>query len=165
MSSTAGTNTALLKTCQQFAATYLDEEATRINQETPNDPVVYVAWRDLHRYDPNLADNLLEQPETAKNYIRAGFAATASLPTPTLTEKDLRTAEVRLVDLPDHLTVDIGDFTSSEVVNSIRGLRGQLSRVTIPELLATELAYECGRCGTTTHIPQQETETQEQNEC
>lgn len=166
MSSTTDTDGRVLEACEGFARNYLQDEAARLNKPGAADPpVVTVSWRDLNRYDPNLADDYFTAPEVVERHLQLAFANTATLTNASLTEQDLREATIRVTDLPDHKVVDVGSYTPSEVVEQVRGLRGQISRVTAPELLGNSVAFECQRCGAINDIPQTVEHQQEPQEC
>lgn len=164
--STDTQNEDVFQSCEAFLNTYCKEEMGRIAMEADGEtpPTLHVNWQDLHRYDPMLAEDYLEQPETIEGYLSEALAATMPLPA-NLTETDIRGATVRASNLPDHRTFDVGNYQPTNVVGTFQGVRGQVSRVTTPQTLAETLVFECQRCGTYTPIPQSVEQEQEPGEC
>jgi replicative DNA helicase Mcm len=143
---------------ERFYREYYRDEIGDLAQKYPNEKrSLYVDWDDLYRFDPDLADDLLAQPDQIRNYAEEAL---------------------RLYDLPVDVSlgqanVRVRNLQDSTEIRAIRARhRGRLIAVTGIVRKATdvrpkvtEAAFECQRCGTLSRIPQSSGEFYEPHEC
>ena len=151
-------DTEVIEAFEQFYRDYYRNEIGELAQRYPNEQrSLYVDWGDLYRYDPDLADDFIAQPEQMRDYAEEAL---------------------RLYDLPVDVKlgqahVRIQNLQESTSIREIRARhRGQLIAVsgivrkaTDVRPKITEAAFECQRCGTLSRIPQTSGEFHEPHEC
>jgi replicative DNA helicase Mcm len=151
-------NTEVTAEFERFYREYYRDEIGDLAQKYPNEKrSLYVDWDDLYRFDPDLAEDLLAQPDQIRNYAEEAL---------------------RLYDLPVDVSlgqahVRVRNLQDSTEIRAIRARhRGRLIAVTGIVRKATdvrpkvtEAAFECQRCGTLSRIPQSSGEFYEPHEC
>ncbi len=151
-------NTEVIDKFEQFYRDYYRNEIGQLAQKYPNEKrSLYIEWDDLYRFDPDLADDFIAQPDQMRDYAEEAL---------------------RLYDLPVDVKlgqahVRVEGLQRTTGIREIRARhRGQLVEVTgiirkatdvRPKV--TEAAFECQRCGTLTRIPQTSGEFHEPHEC
>ena len=151
-------NTEVIDKFEQFYRDYYRNEIGQLAQKYPNEKrSLYIEWDDLYRFDPDLADDFIAQPDQIRDYAEEAL---------------------RLYDLPVDVKlgqahVRVQGLQRTTGIREIRARhRGQLVEVTgiirkatdvRPKV--TEAAFECQRCGTLTRIPQTSGEFHEPHEC
>lgn len=166
-------NTDLLDRCETFLRRYYDDrdgEETgktailQLAERYPNEQQsLYIDWCDLYQYDPEIADDYLKAPDQIREYLEEALRL-YDLPI----DVDLAGADVRVVNVDnDQHVLTIPELREREdSVGEYYGVKGILERVTASYDYMTEAAFECGRCGSLTRIPQQmNAEQQEPHEC
>lgn len=127
-----------------------------------------IDYDDLYRFDCDLADDWVEEPDQMREYAEEALAL-YDLPA----DLDLRGANVRLGgldDVVDPLCIDVGDYVVDSNaphsdVDELRVVQGQVSKVAQSKGRFTEITFECQRCGVTTTIPLTDDNIQEPHEC
>lgn len=119
----------------------------------------YVDFDDLERYDAEVADDVVADPEWGRGVFEQ---ALRDYPLPT--DQDLAGARVNFANLPARYERPIGDFRTSDE-GHLRLVRGQVTHKTESLLRVTEAVFECQRCGTTTEMPVAAGDLQEPYEC
>ena len=151
-------DTEVIDKFEGFYRDYYRNEIGQLAQKYPNEKrSLYVDWDDLYRFDPDLADDFIAQPEQMRDYAEEAL---------------------RLYDLPVDVKlgqahVRVENLQTTTGIREIRARhRGQLVEVTGIIRKATdvrpkviEAAFECQRCGTLTRIPQTSGEFYEPHEC
>lgn len=142
----------------EFIETYYKDELGAFLEQYPDRRTFRIQYSDVWRWDADIAEDWLTQPETVSAWFASGVseANTAGL--------DVSDVECVLVDLPDHAVV-APDEIRNEHAGQYLGVRGDLSRITTPDDYARKLVYECLRCGCFNTIPQNSDELQEPNQC
>ena len=151
-----------------FWETYYGDEIAELAKQYPDKRHVTIDWTDLLRYDLDLAEDYLIEPETIEQMLRN---ALEDMPIPAGSKLDGTAIqsgiEIRVVGLNDE---DI--FTPMEVIRDADridqeyiGVRGELAKVTQPQKEIQQAAFECVRCGTNTIVPQTGSDFQEPHEC
>lgn len=145
---------------ESFYQTYYRDEIGRLVQRYPKDQrSLEVSWSDIHRHDPELADVVLNNPAEFSDVLdEALHDIDISV------DMDLSRASVRLVDLPDDVSYGVGQYRTSNR-GDLLSITGQVSRRTQVKPIATEIAFECQRCGTLTRVPQPGDDVVEPHEC
>jgi replicative DNA helicase Mcm len=145
----------------QFFKSYYSEAVAELAQQYPSDSHLTVEWGDLYKYDHDLAQDYLTDPDEIQQVLQG---ALAGYPVP---EVELTGVDIRVIGLNDH---DI--YTPLEVTRDASnrqteyiGVRGELSKVTEPKKEITTATFDCTRCGVDTEVPQQGTDFEEPHEC
>ncbi|CCQ36450.1 ATP-dependent DNA helicase MCM (intein-containing) [Natronomonas moolapensis 8.8.11] len=151
-------DTEVIDKFETFYRDYYRNEIGQLAQKYPNEKrSLYVDWNDLYRFDPDLADDFIAQPDQMLEYAEEALRL-YDLPV----DVKLGQAHVRVQNL--QRTTGIRDIRARH--------RGQLVEVSGIVRKATdvrpkviEAAFECQRCGTLTRIPQTSGEFYEPHEC
>ncbi|MFU8868608.1 LAGLIDADG family homing endonuclease [Natronococcus sp.] len=153
-------NSELVDSFEQFFRNYYDNEIKQLAQRYPNEQrSLHVDWQDLYRYDPNLADDLLAQPEQLQRYAEEALRL-YDLPI----DVSLGQAHVRVRNLPETESPEIRDIRARDM-NSLVQARGIVRKATDVRPKIEEAAFECQLCGTLTRVPQSSGDFQEPHEC
>ncbi len=151
----------LLEACEQFLKKYYKDEVLRLANRFPNDQKsLHIDWSDLYRFDMNLADDYLDQPELVRRHLEQALAH-YDLPA----DIDLAGANVRVENLEDTRTVHINQYRPEQIGTKL-GVKGQVTQLSEPKPQVDEAAFECTLCGTINRVPQAGgDEMQEPHEC
>lgn len=153
----------LLEKCEKFLKQNYDLEIKELANYAPKfreKGSLYVDWKDLYRFDPELADDYLEHPEQMSRYLEEALRI-YDLPV----DVDMGRATVRVIDDDELLgRVGISELDYSHIGQYV-AVTGQLHKVTEKKPLMLEGAFECQLCGTLTRIPQSRQMIQEPHEC
>ncbi|WP_082837702.1 LAGLIDADG family homing endonuclease [Haladaptatus sp. R4] len=151
-------NTELIDRFEQFYRRYYSDQIGDLAQQYPNEKrSLHVDWDDLYRYDADIADDYLAQPQQLQEYAEEALRL-YDLPV----DVSLGQAHVRLRGLPEH--TDIRAIRARHV-NTMVSVQGIVRKATGVRPKIQEAAFECQRCGTLTHIPQAGGDFQEPHEC
>src|SRR6056297_732971 len=151
-------NTELIDNVEQFYRRYYSDEIGRLAQNYPNEQrSLYVDWTDLYRYDADLADDFVSQPEQLREYAEEALRL-YDLPV----DVSLGQAHVRIENLGQQ--TDIRGIRARHV-NNLVSVQGIVRKATNVRPKIQEAAFECQRCGTLTYIPQSGGDFQEPHEC
>ena len=147
--------------CREFLATYYQDEISRLAQTYPKqNRSLVVEYGDVFQFDPDLADDLLQDPDGLLPYLETALGE-VDIPA----EIDLSGAHVRIAGLPEMYTHYPGEFSPSEHEGRLRSIQGEISKATDVYARMESAAFECQRCGTLTRIPQVQGDFQEPHEC
>ena len=154
-------NSELVDTLDQFFRNYYDDEIKQLAQRYPNEQrSLSVDWRDIYRFDPDLADDYLNQPEQLQRYAEEAlrlYDVSSAV--------SLGQAHVRVHNLPETERPDIGDVRSRHI-NSLIEITGTVDSMEQAQSTLEEAAFECQLCGTLNRIPKSTSgELQEPHEC
>ncbi|SEH17008.1 replicative DNA helicase Mcm [Natronorubrum sediminis] len=153
-------NSELVDAFEQFFRNYYDNQIKQLAQRYPNEQrSLHVDWQDLYRYDPDLADDFLNQPEQLQRYAEEALRL-YDLPI----DVSLGQAHVRVKNLPDTETPEIRDIRARDM-NSLVQVHGIVRKATDVRPKIEEAAFECQLCGTLSRIPQSSGDFQEPHEC
>ncbi|WP_306055129.1 minichromosome maintenance protein MCM [Natronococcus wangiae] len=153
-------NSELVDSFEQFFRNYYDNEIKQLAQQYPNEQrSLHVDWQDLYRYDPNLADDVLNQPEQLQRYAEEALRL-YDLPI----DVSLGQAHVRIRNLPETESPEIREIRARDM-NSLVQVRGIVRKATDVRPKIEEAAFECQLCGTLTRVPQSGGDFQEPHEC
>lgn len=151
-------NTEVIDKFEQFYRDYYRNEIGELAQKYPNEQrSLYVDWDDLYRFDPNLADDFIAQPEQMRDYAEEALRL-YDLPV----DVKLGQAHVRIQNLQK--TTGIRDIRARHR-GQLVAVSGIIRKATDVRPKVTEAAFECQRCGTLTRIPQTSGEFYEPHEC
>ncbi|MDF9748351.1 minichromosome maintenance protein MCM [Natrinema salsiterrestre] len=153
-------NSELVDSFEQFFRNYYDNEIKQLAQRYPNEQrSLHVDWQDLYRFDPDLADDFINQPEQLQRYAEEALRL-YDLPI----DVSLGQAHVRVRNLPDTESPEIREIRARDM-NSLVQVRGIIRKATDVRPKIEEAAFECQLCGTLTRVPQSSGDFQEPHEC
>ncbi|MEY7850362.1 cell division protein [Natrarchaeobius sp. A-rgal3] len=153
-------NTELVDAFEQFFRNYYDNEIKQLAQRYPNEQrSLSIDWQDLYRFDPDLADDYLAQPEQLQRYAEEALRL-YDLPI----DVSLGQAHVRIQNLPETESPEIREIRARDM-NSLVQVRGIVRKATDVRPKIEEAAFECQLCGTLNRIPQSSGDFQEPHEC
>ncbi|RKD93531.1 minichromosome maintenance protein MCM [Halopiger aswanensis] len=153
-------NSELVDSFEQFFRNYYDNEIKQLAQQYPNEQrSLHVDWQDLYRYDPDLADDFLNQPEQLQRYAEEALRL-YDLPI----DVSLGQAHVRVRNLPETESPEIREIRSPDM-NTLVEVRGIVRKATDVRPKIEDAAFECQLCGTLTRVPQSSGDFQEPHEC
>ncbi|WP_254864396.1 minichromosome maintenance protein MCM [Halovivax gelatinilyticus] len=153
-------NEELIDAFEGFFRNYYDAEIKELAQRYPAEQrSLHVDWDDLYRFDPDLADDYLAQPEQLQRYAEEALRL-YDLPI----DVSLGRAHVRIRNLPDTETPEIREIRAQHM-NSLVEVRGIVRKATDVRPKVEEAAFECQLCGTLTRVPQSTSDFQEPHEC
>lgn len=145
---------------RQFLRNYYDNEVKQLAQRYPNEQrSLEVDWADLYQYDPDVADDFLNQPDYLIRHFEDALHQ-YDLPI----DVTLSNATVRVVNLNETEVYSPIELVRENPKGYV-GVRGELSKVTTPLEILEEGAFECQLCSTITRMPQTGDEVQEPHEC
>ncbi|PSQ15173.1 MCM family protein [Halobacteriales archaeon QS_8_69_73] len=151
-------DTEVIDRFERFYRDYYRNEIGELAQKYPNEQrSLYVDWNDLYRFDPDLADDFLAQPDQMRDYAEEALRL-YDLPV----DVKLGQAHIRVRNLQE--TTDIRDIRARHRGQLI-AVTGIVRKATDVRPKVTEAAFECQRCGTLTRIPQTSGEFYEPHEC
>ncbi|WP_227352965.1 minichromosome maintenance protein MCM [Haladaptatus salinisoli] len=151
-------NTELVDRFEQFYRRYYGDEVGELAQQYPNEKrSLYIDWDDLYRYDADIADDYLAQPQQLQEYAEEALRL-YDLPV----DVSLGQAHIRVRNLPE--TTEIRAIRARHV-NTLVSVQGIIRKATGVRPKIQEAAFECQRCGTLTYIPQAGGDFQEPHEC
>ena len=151
----------LMDRLDTFLSDYYREDILQLAQRYPNEQrSLEIAYDDVWRFDPDIIDDLHAQADELLDYFEEALAQ-FDLPI----DVDLTNARVRITGLPDEQTYDVGQYRPNDVVNSLIGVRGQVTKRSKRQLRISEATFECQRCGTTNSVAQVTEQLQEPHEC
>ena len=153
-------NSELVDSFEQFFRNYYDNEIKKLAQRYPNEQrSLGVDWQDLYRFDPDLADDFLNQPEQLQRYAEEALRL-YDLPI----DVSLGQAHVRIRNLPETESPEIREIRARDM-NTLVQVRGIVRKATDVRPKIEEAAFECQLCGTLTRVPQSSGDFQEPHEC
>ncbi|ELZ16323.1 MCM family protein [Natrinema thermotolerans DSM 11552] len=153
-------NSELVDSFEQFFRNYYDSEIKQLAQQYPNEQrSLHVDWQDLYRFDPDLADDFINQPEQLQRYAEEALRL-YDLPI----DVSLGQAHVRVRNLPETESPEIREIRARDM-NSLVQVHGIVRKATDVRPKIEEAAFECQLCGTLTRVPQSSGDFQEPHEC
>ena len=151
-------DTELIDTFEEFYRDYYKNEIAQLAQKYPTEQKsLYIDWRDLHRFDTDLADDFRNKPKQLREYAEEALRL-YDLPV----DVSLGRAHVRVVGLPER--TDIREIRADHR-GMLIAVQGIVRKATDVRPKITTAAFECQRCGTLSRIPQDGGDFQEPHEC
>ncbi|AXR80807.1 replicative DNA helicase Mcm [Natrarchaeobaculum sulfurireducens] len=145
----------------KFYRRYYKEDIQQLAQRYPNEQrSLEVDWADIYQSDPNVADDVLENPEQMRRYFEEALRLFDLA-----IDVSLGNAHVRIYNLPEEYTHYPGEFSPSEHLGAYRSIRGEITKTSDVYPKIEEAAFECKLCGTLTRVPQSDGHFQEPHEC
>lgn len=140
-----GVTFELVEKAAEFLRRYYREELAQIAANGGD--ALYIEFADLVTFDPDFADDYLTHPKTLNETIEKAVDEVA-LPI------DSPAVNVRITDERGHLYPQQVNELRAKQIGDFIAVRGQLDKVTGVGFRYEEAAFECGRCGALTRIPQ-----------
>ena len=132
----------------------------RIIESYPEERSIVVDFKMLEKFDPILADELLDTPDSV---LEAAQTAIQNIHIPTLTTEAFK-PHVRFTNLPKDREVDVKSLSSKHLgkMISIEGLVRQITDA-LPKI--TLAVWKCRKCGNIYKIPQEKQQLHPPNMC
>jgi replicative DNA helicase Mcm len=151
-------DTEVIDRFEEFYRSYYRNEIADLAQKYPSDQKsLYIDWRDLSRFDTDLADDFRNKPTQLRRYAEEALRL-YDLPV----DVSLGQAHVRVAGLPE--TTDIRAIRSDHR-GMLIAVQGIIRKSTDVRPKVTTAAFECQRCGTLSRVPQDSSGFQEPHEC
>jgi replicative DNA helicase Mcm len=175
MSTDAQTASDLVDRLHEFIGLYVDDRDGGSNplpelvQGYPNEKrSLCIDYGDLAQWDQEFAIDLIEDPDEILPYLEEAVATYPRYPVPSLPSNfrpDIRITGIERI--PDVHHFPVGKYSTQRVDDEpFTVISGQVQRVTQVRGFATELVFECVRCGVRTTVPQHDVEKREEpHEC
>ncbi|WP_018259346.1 ATP-binding protein [Halomicrobium katesii] len=138
----------------------LADDLALLAQQYPDATELVLDWTDLARWDPSLAEDILDAPDSMFDHIEE---AVRRVPLPI--DLKLGQATVQFKNLPESHTTAAGEFSPSERRAQLLAFEGQVAKRTQVKPRLVKGAFECQRCGTLTRIPMRPGAYLEPHEC
>lgn len=143
------TNTELVSNLEGFFRNYYREDIGELARRYPSEQShLEMSWEDLYRFDPDVADDLLDHPDQLFDYLGEAIR-NYDLPI----DVELADVNVYVRDLPDDRRFKVGEYRAQHR-EQLLAVTGQITKTTKVKPKLEEAAFECQRCGTMTYIPQ-----------
>lgn len=160
MAMSSAANMEVVDNFHRFLKDYYHDEIYELASKYPDEKrSLYVDWGELYRYDPDLADDYLAQPDKLQDYAEEAIRL-YDLPI----DVELSRAHVRVQNLHPEEIYGVGELRD-EHSNCYVGVEGHIAQVTECDPKIEVAAFECQRCGTLTDIPQNGSDWQEPHGC
>jgi len=162
MSSTAesGKNREMLDHCETFLREYCHQDIGELANKYPSDQQsLIINWSDLFSFDPALAWDVVDKPDTLREYFSEALS-NHDVPI----DADLSSATIRFGNIVDEREMHVGEYDPTNL-NELIGVKGQIRQISQSRPQAVTAQFECQRCGTMTPIPQSGSDFQEPHEC
>jgi len=132
----------------------------KIIESYPEERSLIIDFKSLEKFDPILADELLDNPDTV---MESAKTAIQEVNVPSLNVESFN-PHIRFVNLPKDRNIDIKDISSKHLGKMIcvEGLVRQITDV-LPKLKLA--VWKCKRCGNVYKIPQEKQTIQSPNMC
>jgi len=129
-----------LQKFEDFFRHHIKSELNRVAREYPNERSLVVQYSDLEKYDPDLADELLEKPE---EYIAAAEQAIKNIKLP-IDEDDWQ-IHFRVLGLPEDKKIWARDLRSYHL-NKLIHIDGIVRTASEVRPQAVKILFECPAC-------------------
>jgi replicative DNA helicase Mcm len=139
----------------EFLSSRYGKEILELADSYPDQRSLIVHFPDLTKYDPDFADQLLEEPDSLLEAAQAALLE-IDLPMDVVLDK----AHIRVVELPEH-------FKTRELradhIGRLISIEGMVRTATEVRPKIVSAAFECQRCGFTFYKEQTGTKFEDQN--
>ncbi len=145
---------------EEFYNAEYKKQIERIIESYPQERSIVVDFKALEKFDPILADELLDNPDTI---LEAAQNAIQNIHIPTLTTEAFK-PHVRFTNLPKDSEIDVKNLSSKHIgkMISVEGLVRQITDA-LPKLILA--VWKCRRCGNVYRIPQERQRVIQPNMC
>ncbi len=142
---------------EDFFKRYYDDDIKELAGGFPEKRSLYIQFPDIDNYNSDLADELIEHPDSVLKHANEALAA-SSLPV----DVDLTDTHVRIIKLPKR--IQIRELRSADI-NKLIAVSGLIRKATEVRPKIITAAFKCQRCGHITSVPQAEGKFVEPFEC
>jgi DNA replicative helicase MCM subunit Mcm2 (Cdc46/Mcm family) len=145
---------------EEFFNAEYKKHIERIIESYPEDRSLLIDFKALEKFDPILADELLDNPDAV---LEAAQTAVQNIHIPTLTTETFK-PHVRFYNLPRDREIDVRNISSKHIGKMIcvEGLVRLITDV-LPKMLIA--VWKCRRCGNVYRIPQEKQQLRPPNMC
>lgn len=135
--------------CREFLTRYYREEIGQLAQRYPKEQrSLVIDWTDILQYDPDMADDYLEQPEVVTEHLDKALRQ-VDLPV----DVGFEQARVRVTNINDERTYDVGGYLPQDIGQAI-AVRGQVSQVSASKPELVHGVFDCINCGSPNEVAQ-----------
>lgn len=138
----------IIERLDTFLRDYYRDDLGELILAYPDESSLTIDYSDVFRFDPDIADDLLDQPNSMMEYFEEAVR-TYDYPIDTTPSN----AHVRVENLPEEHQYIVGEYRSDDIGNYL-GVRGQVTKRTSVKPRVVEALFECQRCGTKKRVPQ-----------
>lgn len=157
---TRNLQTDLVDDLERFVRDYCADDLLELADKYPSEQrSLYVDWRDLYKYEPDVANDYLEFPGRIRSHIEEAIRL-YDLPV----DLDLSGVNVRVNNVPDGRSYSVGGYRADNIGELI-GVTGQVAKRTEVKPKPEMLVFHCQRCGTPIEVRQSGDGIQEPHEC
>ncbi len=144
-------NVAYVQELENFFNDAYKSKLDELAEFYPDKRSLFIDFKDIERYNPELADEILDNPDSV---LKAGKEALANLGIQNPEGKPV-VPHIRIVNLPDDRKKLIRELTS-DYLNKLVSIEGVITKITDvrPKLHIAE--FQCKHCGRIYRIPQDE---------
>lgn len=140
-------NEELVDIFEQFFRRYYSDEVGELARKFPREQKsLHVDWRDLYKFDPDLAEDYLSHPDSLQDYAEEALQG-HELPV----DVNLTPAHVRIRNLPETESID---KLRTRHLNTLVRIRGTVESKHPVTSALVEAAFECQVCSTLNYVPQ-----------
>jgi len=144
----------------RFIRTYYKEELGDLVEKYPSEKRWFqIDYHDIETWNADVADDLLEQYEDFRQAFEWAIDDANTL----MPEYDLD-IDAWITNLPEDVQRSVGEYRAADVGDYL-AVQGQISKVGTIRFKASELAFECQRCGTLNYVPQTHGSVDEVHDC
>ena len=143
----------------EFLRNYYRNEVGQLAQRYPGEQrSLYVDWEDVFRFDPAIADDILDHPDEMRQHFEEALVR-YDPPVPV----DLSGAHVRVHNLDE--SNDVAEVSRKENLGNLLDVHGQVAKISQVKPRVVEAAFECQRCGTVSHVAQHGEKLRHPHQC
>ncbi|MDD3159929.1 MAG: minichromosome maintenance protein MCM [Candidatus ainarchaeum sp.] len=132
----------------------------KLIEKYPEQKSLVINFKELEKFDPNLADELIENPDSVSE---AAKTAIETINVPSL-DVEIFSPQIRFSNLPRDRSISIRSISSKHLGKfiSVEGLVRQITDV-LPKIQMA--VWKCRRCGNIYKIPQEKQRISQPNMC
>ncbi len=144
-------NVAYVQTLESFFEEAYKKKIEELSEFYPDKRSILVDFKDVEKFDPELADELLDNPEVI---LKAGKEAIANLGIKNASG-DLVVPNIRIINLPQDRNKLVRDLTSV-YLNKLVSVEGVITKITDVRPKLHVAVFQCKHCGRMYNIPQED---------
>ncbi len=145
---------------EDFFKRYYWDDLLELANHYPEKRSLFVQFPDLEQFDRELADELLEHPETVLKHANEALIG-IELPADV---EEFKNTHIRIIKLPEQARIQIRELRSANI-NKFIAIAGLIRKATEVRPKIVNAAFKCQRCEHVTFVPQGEGKFVEPYEC
>lgn len=145
---------------EDFFKRYYWDNLLDLANHYPEKRSLFIQFPDLEQFDRELADELLEHPETVLKHANEALIG-IELPADV---EEFKNTHVRVIKLPEQARIQIRELRSANI-NKFIAISGLIRKATEVRPKIVNAAFKCQRCEHVTFVPQGEGKFVEPYEC